>query len=363
MIKLLVVDDSPLMRRLLGDLFAAEGDFAVSFARDGLEALEALNVVEPDVITLDVQMPQMDGIACLDRIMLERPTPVVMASSLTAPGAETALQALELGAVDVIGKPSGAISLRMDEFGPQLVEAVRAAAVARLPQALRLRERLRARSGRGPARPKAPPRASSRPAPPAGGWRAGEGVVVVGASTGGPPALDVLLGGLPPDFPWPIIVAQHMPATFTGALARRLDGLTPLAVREVAQPTRLRPGEVHIARGNGDVLVSVRQGVLTVLGAPPAADLRWHPSVDRLVESVLAQVPAREIVGVLLTGMGNDGAAAMTRLRAAGGHTIAQSEASAVVWGMPGALVQAQGASEVLDIEHIGAALVRAVSA
>jgi len=360
-IKLLVVDDSPLIRRLLGDLFAAEGDFDVSFARDGAEALEKLESVRPDVITLDVQMPKLDGLACLDRIMLQRPTPVVMASSVTVEGAAEALRAIELGAVDVIAKPGGAVSLRMDDFGPPLVEKVRAAAQARLRPSHRLRERVRARVLQAAGSP-GPPRAARLRAP-APQTMAAEGLVVVGCSTGGPPALDALLAPLPAAFPWPIVVAQHMPGTFTAALARRLDTLTGLTVTEVRQLTPLNPGSVYVARGDADMILSRRGGRLVALSAPADSAWRWHPSVDRLVESAMEQLPASSIVGVLMTGMGNDGAMTMTRLAQAGGRTLAESEATAVVWGMPGELARAGGASQVCDLDDLAAALMQMVMA
>lgn len=360
MIKLLVIDDSPLMRRLLGELFVAEGDFEVAFARDGAEALAALTAVQPDVITLDVQMPGMDGLECLDRIMLLRPTPVVMASSVTLEGAAEALRAIDLGAVDFIAKPTGAVSLRMDEFGPPLVEKVRAAAAARLSQTKRLRERVRVR---GPTAPRSPAPATAAPPPSPSAPSGCDGLVLVGASTGGPPALDALLEPLPADFPWPILIAQHMPQGFTGAFARRLDGLLELTVTEVREPTVLHPGRAYVARGDADMMVSRRAGVLTALSVPAGAGFRWHPSVDRLVDSALEHVPANRLVGVLMTGMGNDGAAAMTRLAAGGGRTLAQSEASSVVWGMPGELVRAGGASSVHELDDLAAALVAAVAA
>ena len=366
MIKLLVVDDSALMRRLLGELFTAEGDFEVSFARDGTEALALLATVQPDVITLDVHMPQMDGLECLDRIMLQRPTPVVMASAVTVEGAAEAMRAIGLGAIDVMAKPAGAVSLRMQDFGPPLVEKVRAAAQARLRKSHRLGERIRARTQPG-LRP-IPAEAARRRGGAAGSDLLrvepdGERLVVVGCSTGGPPALDALLQPLPADFPWPIVVAQHMPATFTGALARRLDGLTALSVREVCEPTPLRPGGVYIARGDADLIVSRRGGELAALNAPANPAFRWHPSVDRLVDSAMGQLAAGRIVGVLMTGMGNDGAAAMTRLHDAGGRTLAESEATAVVWGMPGELVRAGGASQVSDLEDLAGRLVAAAVA
>jgi len=350
-IRLLVVDDSALMRRLLGALFAAEGDFETAFARDGEEALAALHAFRPDVVTLDVRMPRLDGLACLDRIMLERPTPVVMLSSLTSEGAEETLTALELGAVDVAAKPGGAPSLAMEELGPLLVGKVRAAAGARLRPGLRLAERVRLRAGAAAA-------PGHRPSPAPSPGRAGEAAVLVGCSTGGPAALDVLLGGLPADFPWPVLVAQHMPAGFTGSLARRLDRLCALEVVEVTRPVPLRPGRVHIGRGDADLILGRRPAGLVAMAAPALPEHRWHPSVERLVESAMRHLPAAALVGVLMTGMGHDGAAAMARLRAEGGRTVAEAEETAVVWGMPGELVRAGGAEAVLPLGAIAPRLV-----
>ncbi|KTS30352.1 chemotaxis protein CheY [Methylobacterium indicum] len=374
MIRLLVVDDSALMRKVLGGIFAAEGDFDLAFARDGLEALDLLARFAPDVITLDVTMPGLDGLACLDRIMLERPCPVVMLSSLTAEGTEASLEALARGAVDVLAKPAGAVSLEIDRLAPVLVRKVRAAARAR-PRGPGLAARLRARHA-GLVAPPAPhraetPRAAKRPMPeaadPVESRDAGHapeppGLVLVGASTGGPPALTTLLGGLPAGFPWPIVVAQHMPASFTGALARRLDGVSALAVQEVTGPVALVPGRVYVGRGDADVIVVRRPGGLMVAPAPAQAEYPWHPSVDRLVESALDLVPARRLVGVLMTGMGRDGARTMAALRERGGRTIAEAEATAVVWGMPGELVRAGGASLVAPLEAIAAELAALVS-
>lgn len=354
MTKVLVVDDSALMRRVLGEILRAE-DFEVATAKDGLDALDQLRSFAPDVVTLDVQMPRMDGLECLNRIMLERPCPVVMVSSLTTEGAETTLNALELGAVDFVPKPDGAVSLAVDEFAPIMVEAVRDAAKAKVRRSHRLLERLRA--GQGEASKQAS-RRRARPLEPDGQL---PGLVIVGTSTGGPPALDIVLAGLPEDFAWPVLVAQHMPATFTRSLAARLDRLCALPVTEVTGPTLLEPGQIYVARGDADMIVSRRPDGLVGLPAPSSPKHRWHPSVDRLVTSAMGHLPAERLVGVLMTGMGNDGATAMAALRAAGGRTIAESEDSAVVWGMPGELVRADGADFVEDVEAIAARLVRVV--
>lgn len=355
MIRLLIVDDSPLMRRLLGNVFAAEGDFEIAFARNGAEALERLREFEPDVITLDVHMPEMDGIACLDRIMLEHPCPVVMVSSLTEADASVTLEAFALGAVDFITKPERAISLEIETLAPKLVEKVRAASRARLPGSLRLAERVRLRSGLvdpGPVR--APLRRASAP-PKRRAVKAGaaHGLVLVGTSTGGPPALDALLSRLPADFPWPVVVAQHMPGSFTGPLARRLDKLCALSVTEVTSPMPLTAGTVYIGKGDADVIIGLRSTGPVVMAAPSLPEYRWHPSVDRLVESAMGHFPPEKLIGVLMTGMGTDGAEAMSRLHGQGGRTIAEAEETAVVWGMPGDLVRRGGAEVVAPLEQI----------
>jgi two-component system chemotaxis response regulator CheB len=354
-IKVLVVDDSPLVRKLFGRVLTQEPGFEVAFARDGLEALDKLESFQPDVITLDVNMPQMNGLECLDRIMVQRPCPVVMVSSVTEQGADAALSALRLGAVDFIAKPSGAVSLHMDSFAPTFLEKIRAAASARLPASRRLRERVQLLSaGMRPARARI---TAAENIEAEVELTVGDGIVLVGTSTGGPPALEALLVALPSSFPWPILVAQHMPAGFTAAFAKRLDGICALNVVEVAQSMRIHPGCVYIGRGDADIVVSRRAAGLVVMAAPAKTTFPWHPSTDRLVRSAMAHVPARQLIGVLLTGMGDDGAKAMTELHAKGGRTIAEAEETAVVWGMPGELVRAGGADWVLPLARIAARL------
>ncbi|MGV3593215.1 MAG: chemotaxis-specific protein-glutamate methyltransferase CheB [Gammaproteobacteria bacterium] len=349
MIKVLVVDDSALVRKLFGRVLAEDAGFEVAFARDGLEALTQLEAFRPDVVTLDINMPQMNGLECLDRIMVQRPSPVVMVSSLTAEGADATYDALRLGAVDFIEKPGGAVSLRIDEFAPLLIEKVRNAASARLPASRRLRERVQLKTSGVLARAKVP--AMRRGEMPAA--VEGQGIVLVGTSTGGPPALEALLVPLPRNFSWPIVVAQHMPASFTATLAKRLDGICAIDVVEVSQPMLLEPGCAYIGRGDADVVVAHRPGGLVVMTVPARASYPWHPSTDRLVRSALECLPASQLVGVLMTGMGDDGAAAMTEMHAQGGRTIAEAEETAVVWGMPGELVRAGGARWILPLPKI----------
>lgn len=363
MIKVLVVDDSALVRKLFSRILAEDADLEVALARNGEEALTLLDSFEPDVITLDVQMPQMDGLRCLDRIMVQRPCPVVMVSSVTDEGAEATLEALRLGAVDFVPKPTGAFSLHMAEFAPTLKDKIRSAAAAQLPAAYRLRERVQFRSG-GVASTRAAKPAAQAPRKTAYDFEripAGDGLVLVGTSTGGPPALEALLTPLPRTFPWPILVAQHIPAAFTGPLARRLARICALEVLEVAHPTSLEPGRVYVGRGDADLIVCKRGSRLMAVAVPSMPDYPWHPSTDRLVRSAMECLPATQLVGVLMTGMGDDGAEAMASLRVKGGATIAEAEETAVVWGMPGELVRAGGASYVLPLPRIAQRLQRLV--
>jgi len=345
-IRALVVDDSALVRKLFRAVLSKEPDFTVEFARNGIEALELLESFAPDVITLDVNMPQMGGLECLDQIMLRKPCPVVMVSSVTAEGADETLEALRLGAVDFVVKPAGVVSLGMEAFAPTLIEKVRGAAAAKPKASLRLKERVGRRLAAAPRAP-APRRSTRRPLP------SGEGVVLVGTSTGGPPALEALLAPLPASFGWPIVVAQHMPASFTGALARRLDSICEIGVVEVRRPTPLERGCAYIGRGDADIVIARRAGGLIAMAAPARADYPWHPSTDRLVRSALQNVEADRLIGILMTGMGYDGAEAMKELRDRGGRTIAEAEETAVVWGMPGELVRRGGADWVEPLPKI----------
>ena len=352
-IKLLIVDDSALMRRQLTQLFEAEGDFEIRFARNGREAVEENLAWQPDVITLDINMPQMDGLTALAEIMASRPVAVVMVSSLTEKGALATFEALALGAVDYVAKPGGTISLSIDEIKGELLGKVRAAARARPKTGGGLREKLRTARADQPK-----PVKPAKPAFVRRGIEEAEGLVLIGVSTGGPSTLEEILPRLPADYPFPVIVAQHMPAAFTGPFAQRMDGLCALSVVEVSRPLDITPGTIYIGKGGADVVVGLRAGRLMVLARPESKAHLWHPSVEVLGRSVLEHCEAEHVIAVMLTGMGYDGADAFTELKKQGARTIAESEETAVVYGMPKELVERGGASLVLPLPKIANQLI-----
>ena len=363
MIKLLVADDSALMRKLLEDIFLAEGDFEVRTARNGTHALEQMRAFAPDVVTLDIQMPGMDGLTCLGQIMIEKPTPVVMISSLTEAGAETTLTAIEFGAVDFVAKPSGTVSLEIDRLRPMLVEKVRAAAKVRIRSTLRLAERIRHQFRGVEVKPTSDARRTPIAKSRAGKSSRPSGLVLIGSSTGGPAALDIVLPQFPPSFPWSVLVAQHLPATFTGPFSRRLNRECNMQVIEVDRPIPLEAGTIYIGRGETDIVVAPRPSAMMAMPVPAQRDYPWHPSVERMVTSAMEHYEAVKLIGVLMTGMGDDGSHAMTRLRQQGGRTVAEAESTAVVWGMPGELVKKGGAESVQPVEDIAAMVIEWVMA
>lgn len=346
---LLVVDDSALMRQTLRECFESERDIELRTARDGQDALDQVRSFDPDVVTLDINMPVMDGLTCLSHIMAEMPRPVVMLSSLTERGALATFEAIELGAVDYVAKPGGTVSLNLREVFPDLIRKVRLASRAKLRQqslAERLRaERSRIESARPPGR--RPPRLAVR------AGDASADLVLIGVSTGGPRTLETVLAGLTADFPAPILVAQHMPARFTDIFAERMNERCALEVREVAQPTPLLPGTAYIGRGDADVIVSMRLNRLNAVSVPADPRFPWHPSVSRMVASARAVVPPERLIAVQLTGMGDDGCREMAELHREGGRTIAEAEESAVIFGMPEELIARGGAGRVAPPHRI----------
>ena len=336
MIKVLVIDDSAVMRAFLGRVIAAQPDMEfLGAVPDPLLAIERVRRHAPDVITLDVEMPGMSGLDFLRNLMAVRPLPVLMISSLTREGADTTLRALELGAVDFFPKPASFEEL--DGVGADIAEKIRAAAQARVA-------RRRPSSAAAPAEPSPAGAALPRVAATPGGLA----VIGIGASTGGVEALRTLLTALPAGMP-PILIAQHMLPGFTEAFARRLDQICALRVKQAQDEEEALAGVVYVAPG-GRHLMLARRGqrlVLRVTEDPPVN--RHRPSVDTLLRSLQEAAGARA-VGVMLTGMGADGAEALLALRQAGAHTIAQDEASSVVFGMPRQAIALGAAVEVLPL-------------
>ncbi|QFY44378.1 chemotaxis-specific protein-glutamate methyltransferase CheB [Candidatus Methylospira mobilis] len=343
MIKLLIVDDSALMRRQLIALFEAEGGFEIRLARNGKEAVEENTFFKPDVVALDINMPEMDGLTALSLIMAQRLVPVVMVSSLTEKGALATFEALALGAVDYVGKPEGTISLSIDLIRRELISKVRTASRARPKTARGLASRIKDE------------RTQQKPPCPAIVRRgiAGECVVIIGVSTGGPRTLEDILPLLPADLPWPVLVAQHMPASFTLPFAVRMNELCPLRVIEAARAMPLEAGAIYIGKGGADLVLTRRGACVTVLAMPESKDFLWHPSVELMGRSALEHWDPARVVAVMLTGMGYDGADAFAEIKKRGGRTIAESEESAVVFGMPAELIKRGGASIVLSADKI----------
>lgn len=317
--RVLVVDDSALMRGLLTELIAGFPDLeVVGAAPDAQAAREMIKALNPDVLTLDVQMPGMDGLVFLERLMRLRPMPVVMVSAYTEAGSDTTLRALELGAVDFIGKPRADTGQSMEDYAEELADKLRAAKGARV------------RTLPPVTAPAAMPVRSS-PIVRLGG--AINKIIFVGASTGGTEAIKHFLSGVPEDCP-PILIVQHMPESFTASFAKRLDTLSAPRVLEAAGNERVEPGTVYIAPGHSHLKIrKTSAGYITELSTAPPVN-RHRPSVDVLFDSA-AEVVGRQAVATILTGMGKDGAQGLLRLRQAGARTFGQDEGSCVVYGMP----------------------------
>ena len=337
-VRVLIVDDSPTMQVLIANILGRDPDIeVVGAAGDPLEAREAIKALSPDVITLDVEMPKMSGIEFLEKIMRLRPMPVVMVSTLTQDGAETTMQALELGAFDCVGKPmAGHASQGFSE----LVDKVKAAASA---QVRPLGER-------------------PRPAPPARTFTPNGRLVAIGSSTGGVEALVSLMESYPANCP-PTVITQHMPATFTRNFAKRLDRLSGAQVEEAEDGAPLETGRVYVAPGGARHL-QVAAGAQSLRcrlreGEPVSGH---RPSVDMLFRSV-AETAGRRAVGVILTGMGKDGAAGLLAMREAGARTLGQDEASCVVYGMPRAAFELGAVERQLPLHEIAPAILSACAA
>jgi two-component system, chemotaxis family, protein-glutamate methylesterase/glutaminase len=342
-IRVLVVDDSAFMRKALERMLSSDPMIkVVDTASDGLEGYEKTMALRPDVVTLDVRMPGMDGLTALGKIMSDCPTPVLMLSSLTSEGGEVTLKALDIGAVDFIDKSSARSAMDILSIAGELIMKVKAIAGVDVAKVVKKEEAGVEAVTLPPSLPMVKGRFDA---------------VAIGTSTGGPPALQLILTAMPSDLPVPILVVQHMPMGFTSSLAKRLDGLTKLDVAEAGDGDLALPGRCLIApSGLHMYLEDGPRGLAVRLSKSPDG-LLHRPSVDILMESV-AEILGRRAVGVILTGMGSDGAKGIKAIHDSGGRTIAQDESTCVVYGMPKVAVELGGVDRSLPLERIPAAII-----
>jgi two-component system chemotaxis response regulator CheB len=339
-VRVLVVDDSAFARKVMREVLAAETDMEViGLAHNGLEALEMVKGLRPDVVTLDLLMPELDGVGVLQAMgeWPDRPHAVVVTT--LDEGSEVGIAALAAGAFDVVQKPTAIATDRLYELGPKLVAAVRAAAVA----------------PRGTQRPAGGPVAIVFP----DGAKPAYDIVVIGASTGGPQAVSLLIAALPGNFPVPVAVVLHMPPGYTASYAARVDGECALDVREAREELELVPGRVTIARAGMHLRVVARNGVCRAHLDVAPIDSLHKPSVDVLFASAASS--GSRVLGVVLTGMGEDGLVGARAIRASGGHVIAEAASSCVVYGMPRAVAENGLADEVVPLERMAASIAAAV--
>lgn len=337
--RVLIIDDSALVRSLLTEIINREPDMeAIGAAPDPLAAREMIRSLNPDVLTLDVEMPKMDGLDFLERLMRLRPMPVVMVSTLTERGAEVTLRALELGAVDFVAKPRIGIASGMQELARDITDRIRAAAQAKLHR--------RAGAPQAPA-----PEGQAKARPASYSRLSTEKLIAIGASTGGTEAIREVLTRLPADCP-AVLITQHMPPGFTRSFAQRLDSLCRITVSEAEDGERVLPGHAYIAPGGRHMRLA-RSGSNYVAAIDDGEPVNRHrPSVDVLFRSVAANAGPNAL-GVMLTGMGKDGAVAMLEMKRAGSFTIAQDEASCIVFGMPKEAIALGAVDEVLPVTRI----------
>lgn len=351
MIKVLVVDDSAFMRKAITSMLQEDPEIKViGTARDGVEAIQMVQELKPDVVTMDVEMPRMDGITALKEIMQKCPVPVIMVSSLTTEGAKVTLEALELGAIDFIPKNLAELSVNIVKIKGMLIDKIKTIGKRGLVKRKPLVK---------PAEPKIEVPKVEIPKTRVTTERK-VGIVSIGTSTGGPKALQEIIPKLPKDFPVPIVIAQHMPPNFTKPFAERLDQLSQLSVKEAEEGETVKPGIVYIAPGRGHMRLK-RRGIETFVSiSEDKEEFIYRPSVDALMLSVADCYPGRAL-GVILTGMGNDGAKGCKKIKETGGRVFAQSEETCVVYGMPRAVVDAGIADKVVSLEEMAGEIINAV--
>jgi two-component system chemotaxis response regulator CheB len=347
LIRVLVADDSAFMRTAITRMIESDSGLRVSAsAQTGTEALQKVIALQPDVVTLDVEMPGMNGLETLRRIMQQSPRPVIMVSSLTQEGADTTLEALSIGAFDYVPKQQSFVSLDVVKIKDELVAKIKAAAEY---------------ARRRPAKKTPAPAVSPRPSHPGAGLRIPPAVIALGTSTGGPKALQEILPMLPPDLPVGVLIVQHMPPGFTGPFARRLDNLCQISVREATQDAPIHPGVVYIAPAGQHMTVARKTASKCAIHLSHSPEGTLHtPSVDVMMFSV-AEVYQSLAMGIIMTGMGADGVRGMQAIASHGGFTLGQNEASCTVYGMPRSCAEIPGLlKRVVPLHQIPAEILQA---
>jgi two-component system, chemotaxis family, protein-glutamate methylesterase/glutaminase len=351
-IRVLVADDSALMRRILRRIIEDDSELElIDTARDGEDVVLKARELRPDVVSMDINMPKLDGISALQILVAEEICPVVMLSSLTQRGVATTFEALELGAFDYVAKPDGTVSDLGSVAGELCAKLKAAAAGGTLG---RLRRKVRTRSRRQPSPPsvaEASPNVERAP-------RFDTKAIAIGISTGGPSTILDVIPLLPASLNAVVFLVQHMPATFTNAFAKRLDAASALTVVEASAGMEVRPGYCYVARGDYHMTVHRNSAGTTLLRTPTTPETLFRPSVNVMMESVVRAF-GRNTIGVLMTGIGDDGADQMVQIRAVGGYTIAESEESSVVFGMPREAIERGGADEVRPSWEVAKAILR----
>ncbi|MGB9715088.1 MAG: protein-glutamate methylesterase/protein-glutamine glutaminase [Thermodesulfovibrionales bacterium] len=350
MVKVLIVDDSAFMRNALTSMLSSDKEIeVVGTARDGLEALEKIVSLKPDIVTMDVEMPRMDGLTALKLIMEKNPIPVIMVSSMTTEGAKITLDALDIGAVDFIPKNLSELSVNIIKIKDILIEKVK-----HISKKGFIKKRIKIEKG-----PKHIEIVKHPPINVTGSRRLG--IISIGTSTGGPKALQEVIPKFPKELPVPVVIAQHMPPAFTKPFAERLNQLSEIDVKEAEEGEPLTPGVALIAPGRGNMRIVRKRGIETVVTiSENKEEFQYRPSVDALMLSVAECFPGRAL-GVIMTGMGNDGLKGLIAIKKTGGRVFAQNEETCVVYGMPKAVVDAGIADKVLPLEELAGEIINSV--
>ncbi|MBB5021426.1 protein-glutamate methylesterase/protein-glutamine glutaminase [Desulfurispira natronophila] len=350
LIRVLVVDDSAFMRKMITTMLEKDPAIKViGTAKNGRDAIDLVGELKPNIVTMDIEMPIMDGLSALEAIMEKSPVPVIMVSSLTTEGAEATLRALDLGALDFIAKQTSFVSTDIVKIEQELIQKVKMFARKSTPERYRLHRP--ASEQRTPVTSKPVQRSVSPPPSAPSARRSSKAkVVAIGTSTGGPPALQAVLTKLPKTTPVPILIVQHMPPAFTGPLAKRLDSLCAIDVKEAVSGDRVKSGLALLAPGGKHM--TIKNGTVRITDEP--SDTLHRPSVDIMAQSVVDEYGSATL-GVIMTGMGNDGVKAFKNIHGKGGSIIAQSGDTCVVYGMPRAVIEANLQTEIANLQDIAA--------